>query len=358
MKRYACILAGGRGERFWPMSTLQRPKQVLALSSEKPMLAEAVDRIADLVPPEQVLVITNAALVEACRSAIPQVPAENVIGEPCGRDTAAACALAGAIVAKRAPEAVLAMLTADHVMRDGDRFRTVLKAAFERAERESVIVTLGIKPDYPSTGFGYIECDEGETQDGVLFRSAKRFVEKPDRETAERYLETGRYLWNGGMFIWSVGTLQDALDRHVPALAQMARHLMPSVDTPDFARALQAAYAPLSRISIDYAVMEKAANIVTAESSFGWMDVGTWAALEKLHDKDAQGNTCLGLVEAFDSRDNIVVSKDRLTALIGAENLVVVHAGDATLICPKDRTEDVKQLVQALAARGDCNAFL
>ncbi|MFU8781016.1 MAG: sugar phosphate nucleotidyltransferase, partial [Kiritimatiellia bacterium] len=216
MKRYACILAGGRGERFWPMSTLERPKQVLALSSDKPMLAEAVDRVAELVPAEQVLVITNASLVDACRSAIPQVPAENVIGEPCGRDTAAACALAGAIVAKRCPDGVLAMLTADHVMRDGSRFRAVLRGAYEKAVREPVIVTLGIKPDYPATGFGYIECDQGVSENGVVFRAAKRFVEKPDRATAEGYLQTGRYLWNGGMFIWSVRTLQDALERHVP----------------------------------------------------------------------------------------------------------------------------------------------
>ena len=358
MNRYACILAGGRGERFWPMSTLQRPKQVLALASDKPMLADAVDRIAELVPPERVLVITNESLVDACRSAIPQVPAGNVIGEPCGRDTAAACALAGAIVAKRDPDGVLAMLTADHVMRDGQRFREVLRAAFTKAEQEPVIVTLGIAPDFPSTGFGYIECEEGYPEHGITFRKAKRFVEKPDRSTAERYVQSGHYLWNGGMFIWSVPTLLDALQRHVPALSEMAEGLIPSIDTPDFARALQAAYAPLSRISIDYAVMEKAANIVTAESAFGWMDVGTWAALEKLHEKDAQGNVVWGLGEAYDSKNNLIVSQHRLTALIGVENLVVVHAGDATLVCPKERAEDVKQLVMALAERGDCDAFL
>lgn len=340
------------------MSTLARPKQVLALSSDKPMLAEAVDRVAELVPPERVLVITNASLVDACRAAIPHVPAENVIGEPFGRDTAAACALAGAIVAKRCPDGVLAMLTADHVMREPDRFREVLAAAYERAVREPVIVTLGIKPDFPSTGFGYIECGDGAAENGVVFRPAVRFVEKPDRETAQRYLETGRYLWNGGMFIWHVRTLQDALSRHVPGLAQMARGLMPAIDTPAFAQALREAYEPLGRISIDYAVMEKASNIVTAESSFGWMDVGTWAALEKLHAADAQGNILLGQAEALDSCGNLVVSKDRLTALIGVEGLVVVHAGDATLICPKSRAEDVKQMVQALAARGDCDAYL
>ncbi len=358
MKRYVCILAGGRGERFWPMSTWSRPKQVLALSSEKPMLAEAVDRVAALVPPEQVLVITNAALVEACRSAIPQVPAENVIGEPYGRDTAAACALAGAIVAKRSPDGVLAMLTADHVMRDGARFRAVLGASYEKALREPVIVTLGITPDFASTGFGYIECGEGSSENGVVFRAAKRFVEKPDRETAERYVESGRYLWNGGMFIWRVQTLQAALDRHVPVLGEMARALVPAVDTPAFAEALRNAYEPLGRISIDYAVMEKASNIVTAESAFGWMDVGTWAALERLHEKDAQNNTLLGMCEALDSTGNIVVSQDRLTALIGVEDLVVVHSGDATLICSKKRSEDVKQLVQALSERGDCDTYL
>lgn len=340
------------------MSTLQRPKQVLSLSSDKPMLAEAVDRVAPLVPPERVLVITNETLVDACRSAIPNVPAENVIGEPCGRDTAAACALAAAIVAKRSPNGVLAMLTADHVIRDPKRFCEILDHTYDRAMRDPVIVTLGIKPDFPSTGFGYIECGDGVPEQNVVFCPALRFVEKPDQKTAEKYLESGRYLWNSGMFVWHVNTIMSALHRHVPELGEMAQDLMPSIDTPVFADALREAYAPLGRISIDYAVMEKSSNIVTAESSFGWLDVGTWAALEKLHEADEQGNVLLGITEAIDSKNNIVISKERLTALIGVEDLVVVHAGDATLICPKSKSEAVKQLVQTLAARGDCEAYL
>jgi mannose-1-phosphate guanylyltransferase len=322
------------------------------------MLAEAVDRIASLIPPENVLVITSESLVEACKSAIPNVPPENIIGEPCGRDTAAACALAAAIVAKRSPDGIIAMLTADHVIRDTERFCEVLEAAYERAIREPVIVTLGIQPDFPSTGFGYIECGDGMADSSVIFRPALRFVEKPDKRTAEKYLETRRYLWNSGMFIWHVDTIMDALHRHVPELGAMAETLIPSIDTPVFPDALKDAYAPLSRISIDYAVMEKSSNIVTAESSFGWLDVGTWAALEKLHTADERGNIILGLAEALESTNNVVISKDRLTALIGVENLVVVHEGNSTLICPKNRSEAVKQLVQTLADRGDCDAYL
>ncbi len=352
--RYVCILAGGRGERFWPMSTHEHPKQVLALASEKPMLREAVDRITGLVPPERVLVITSAALAEVCRSAIPHVPPENVIGEPCGRDTAAACALAAAIVAKRSPDGMIAMLTADHVIQQADRFCQILEAAFTYASRESVIITLGIKPEYPSTGFGYIACaDDRKEAGGVVFRKAERFVEKPDLETAKTYVRSGNYLWNGGMFVWQAHTLFAALGQYAPELRDMAQTLQEAAETPAFADVLRAAYAAIGRISIDYAVMEKADNIITAESDFGWMDVGTWASMDKLHEPDASGNRVLGAVEALDSRDNFVWSEGRLTAMIGVTDLVVVHTDKATLVCPKSRAENVKQLVQQIAARAD-----
>ncbi len=355
---YACILAGGKGERFWPKSTSAHPKQVLALSGDKPMLAEAVDRLEGLIPPERVLVITHADLATVCREVLPGVPAENVIGEPCGRDTAAACALAAAVVAQRDSQGVLAMLTADQVIRDGARFRAVLRASLLRAERERVIVTLGIRPTYPSTGFGYIACGAAEEEQGVRFCEALRFVEKPDLETAKGYLASGTYLWNGGMFIWHVDTLFEALERHVPVLRAMAAALMPYAGTAGFEEALRAAYAPLGRISIDYAVMEKAGNIITAESDFGWMDVGTWAALDTLHEPDENGNRVLGRATVLDSHGNFVWSEDRLTAMIGVEDLVVVHTGEVTLICPKSRSEEVKNLVQQLAAQGDCNDLL
>lgn len=350
--RFAVIMAGGRGERFWPLSTMARPKQVLSLVGGRPMLAQAVERLNGFIPPERILIITSASLVNVSREAVPELPPENIIGEPCGRDTAAACALGAAIVKARCANGSFCILTADHVIKKTDRFLRILDRGFETAERGESLVTIGIKPVFPSTGFGYIECGEELESGDVRFYKAQRFVEKPDAKTAAGYIQAGNYFWNSGMFIWKADTLLAALKQFEKPVYDMAEIMLPVVDSDGFAGCLTEAYNRLGRISIDYAVMEKAGNIVTAAGDFEWYDVGSWPALEDHFEKDADGNVIVGDGAMLDSRGNVVISENRLTALIGVEDLVVVHAEHATLICPKSRAQDVKQMVQQLAADG------
>jgi mannose-1-phosphate guanylyltransferase len=351
--RYAVIMAGGRGERFWPLSTIKRPKQVLSLVGGRPMLAQAVERLAGFIPPERVIVITNASLVDVSREAAPELPAENIIGEPFGRDTAAACALAAAIVKARCPNGSFCILTADHVMKDVPLFQQTLAAGFEQAESAEKLVTIGITPTFPSTGFGYIECGDAlDDSSAIDFFKAERFVEKPDAETAQQYMNAGNFFWNSGMFIWSADSLMNALKKYQPQLLAMAQAMQPVVDTSEFDSKLEEEYGKLEKISIDYAIMEKADNIVTAAGNFGWYDVGSWPALEDHFDKDDSGNVVVGDGKLLDSGNNVVVSDGRLTALIGVSDLVVVQSKNATLICPKDRAQDVKKMVQLLDADG------
>lgn len=351
--RYAVILAGGRGERFWPLSRAARPKQLLALVGDKPLLAQAVDRLAGLVPPDRVLVITNADLVDASRKAAPELPPDNIIGEPVGRDTAPAVALAAALVKARDPKGVFAILTADHVMGDLPRFRETLAAGMDIAEDGKCLVTIGIKPNEPSTGFGYIEQgDTFKTMRGVEFKRVRRFVEKPDRAKAESYLASGRYAWNSGMFIWSVAAIQAALLKHHPELGARIDEWAAAAKTPSFAAQLAKSYDSVRKISIDYAVMEKADNIVVAEGTFAWDDVGSWPALDRHFQADTAGNVLIGDATEVNSTQNIVYSQSRLTALVGVKDLIVVQAEDATLVCHRDHAQNIKELLAKLRTAG------
>lgn len=350
---YAVILAGGRGERFWPLSTAARPKQLLPLVGERPLLAQAVERMHGLMPPENIYVITNADLVAATVAAVPEVPRANIIGEPMGRDTAPAVGLATALIKARDPEGVFCILTADHVIGGVPAFQDILRQSLKLASEEDVLLTLGIAPTFPCTGYGYIEAGPvlHET-DTLRFYEAKRFVEKPDLATAQHYLESGRYFWNSGMFIWSVRSIEAAFEQHHPPVAAMIRALVPAVGTPRFEKALRDAFAKVEKISVDYAVMEKVDNLLMARGAFTWDDVGSWPALANHVPADADGNVVLGDGAAVHSRNNVVYSRDRLTALVGVENLVVVHAEGVTLVCHKDRAQDVKQMVEMLRRQG------
>lgn len=350
---YAVILAGGKGERFWPLSTSRRPKQLLGLLGGTPLINMAVERLEGLIPPERTLIITSQALVEATRLCAPALPPENVIGEPMGRDTAAACALACALVERRCAGASFCILTADQVMGDLPVYRKTLRESLALSQEKDVLITIGVKPTFPSTGFGYIETAEAlEARDGIEFLRAVRFVEKPDEATARAYLEGGRHYWNAGMFVWSVRSLRRAIERHAPHLLPLMARVAGMAGEAELGAVLDAEYPGLKKISVDYALMEKADNIVTVKGAFAWDDVGSWESLAGHVPADGQGNHIIGQCEGVEANGNIVYSAGRLTALIGVKDLVVVQAEGATLICPKSRAQDVKKMVQLLHQRG------
>ena len=355
---YAVIMAGGRGERFWPLSTAAHPKQFLTLFGGRALLTQAVDRLRGVVPPERILVITSRDLVALTRQTAWNLPAENVIGEPMGRDTAAACALACALVAQRDPQGVACILTADQLMADEDAFRQILSDSVAVAAADDVIVTIGVQPDHPATGFGYIEAGAAmETGTVTAFQRAVRFVEKPCAAVAAEYLASGRYCWNAGMFIWRVDVMRQAIARHAPHLQELCTT---AAATPPSGldALLDQIYPPLQKISVDFAIMEHFPKIVVARGSFGWDDVGTWSAVGNHIPARADGNVVVGSCEAVDATGNVVISEGRLTALLGVQNVVVVHAGETTLVCDRDRVQDLKKLVQQVGKRPDGARFV
>jgi mannose-1-phosphate guanylyltransferase len=346
---YAVIMAGGKGERFWPLSTARRPKQLLDLAGGKPLILQSVDRLAGLVPPERILIVTNESLVEPIRALLGQGSPVGVLGEPVGRDTAAAIAAGAAWIRRRDPEAVFCVLTADHVIGDLPAFREVLSRGLDLCARHDVLMTIGIAPTEPSSAYGYIEAGDLWQKSGdVEFFRVRRFVEKPDVETARGYLATGRYVWNSGMFVWSVRTIHKAFAEFRPALAEKIEAWSACANEAEFQAALERDFPALEKISIDYAVMEQARNLVVCKGTFAWDDVGSWPALESHLPKDGQGNAMKGDVEALDSARNIVVSDGRLTALVGVDDLVVVQAAGVTLVCSKARSQDIKALLAKL----------
>ncbi|MEJ5239020.1 MAG: mannose-1-phosphate guanylyltransferase [Limisphaera sp.] len=359
-ERYVVLMAGGRGERFWPLSREKTPKQLLRLWGRKSLLQLAVERLQGLVPPSRVFVITTAVQAAEVRRQLPRLPRANVVIEPMGRDTCAAVALGAAVVAARCPGAVMAMLPADHVIHDAARFRQTLADAFDVAAREPVIVTLGIPPTEPATGYGYIRVGErlelphNSPRADTIFHKAEAFVEKPTVERAREFLQTGRYRWNAGMFVWSVPTLLRGLEEHQPRIHAACQRWIATGHSPArLARLLRRDYPTLPRISIDYALMERATNVVVADASFDWDDVGSWSALARHLPRDAAGNTLQADCVTVDASGNLVLdarpgSARTLIALVGVQGLVVVHTRDAVLIVPKDQAQKVRDLVRKL----------
>ena len=341
---YAIILAGGNGERLWPLSTPERPKQFVSLFGGKPLIRHAADRLNGVIPPERIFVITANRLVGMTRKALAHIPRQNIIGEPCRRDTAAAVAVACGLVKKVGGEkAVGCILTADQLMTPVGAFRRVLKDAVKAAYKSSSIVTMGIVPDYPATGYGYIEC--GKTisfKTRTSFRQVKRFVEKPNEKTAKAYLRKGGFCWNSGMFIWRADSLSKAF---MMASSDIGSLIDKVAKAKNVASLLKREYSSVRAISFDYAVMEKIDDIIVAESSFKWDDVGSWVSVGNHYPSDDKRNVCIGrtlLHEVSNSR--VVGSNAHVTALIGVNDIVVVHTGGATLVCAKDRVQDIKKL--------------
>jgi mannose-1-phosphate guanylyltransferase len=352
---HAIVMAGGSGTRFWPKSRRNRPKQLLRLYGDATMLQQTVARIAPLVPPERVLIVTGADQAEAVRAQLPDLPARNVVAEPCPRDTAPCVGLAARIVAKKDPDGTMIVMPADHVIRPDEKFQATVRAAVSVIDADpSAFVTFGIKPTHPETGYGYIERGEKlGSPGGVAMHRVAQFREKPDRATAEQFLASGRFAWNSGIFLWRARAILDALAKHRPALAEALDRVADALGTPAEAETIAREYPEMERVPIDKAVMEKATNVRVLEVVYDWSDVGDWRALTSLIPPDTHGNTTQGPVLARDTSGTIVVSDDGgLIATLGVHDLVIVQSGGATLIARKDQLDKLKALVEGLDPAG------
>jgi mannose-1-phosphate guanylyltransferase len=340
MTRWAVVLAGGVGSRFWPVSTPERPKQLLPLATTEPMLADALARLAPIVPIERTLVLTNAGLVDAIAALAPTLPRENLIAEPTPAGTAAALAWAAHLIAQRgARDDVMISVHADWAIGDADGFRRALLDAAETAETERALVTVGVVPVRPDPGFGYIQPGEPASKHA---RHVARFVEKPDRARAEQLLRDG-FLWNSGIFVWRAG---DFLDEIAALTPEIAPHL--AAHPNDLAGFFGAVTKP---IAVDVGVMERSARVLVLSGDFGWDDVGTWAALKRVRSCDERGNAISGLVHALDSSDNVVHADGNAVVLYGVRDLVVVSRDGLTLVTTTERASDLKQLIESLPPR-------
>lgn len=341
------ILAGGSGVRFWPLSRRRRPKQLLPLASGLPLVAETARRLDGLCEPDDLVTVCGRTHAAAIRRI---VPAGSVVVEPVPRNTAAAIGVAATIVASRDREGVLAVLPSDHAIVDRDAFRETLRAAATVAAG-GPIVTIGIRPTRPETGFGYIRVGGPHVKGGL---SVLAFEEKPDSRTAARYLRSGGHLWNAGIFVSRADRMLAALRKHLPACADALDRIAPKVGTPGFARALARWFPECPSVSIDYAVMEKEDDLAVIPGDFGWSDLGSFSALPDVRASDSAGNVIEGDVLVFDSERNVVVGHQRKpVALVGCSDLVVVDAGDALLVCARDRAQEIRRVVEAIQARGD-----
>lgn len=344
-------MAGGAGVRLWPLSRRARPKQIIRLFGGKSLLRQSFERISATIPPEQINVITSQAHLPIIAEEIPELPARNLLGEPEGRDTAAAVGLAAAVVVGRDPDAVIGMFTADHIITPLDRFSRTVETAFDLAEQHAdALVTMGIRPNRPDTNYGYIKRG-ARVADGVY--RAEKFTEKPTVAKALKYISDGDYYWNSGMFAWRAATILDQLKKQMPATHDAVREIAAAWDTQGRDGKLAALYPKLMKISIDFAVMERAEHVLLVEMDCHWVDVGSWPAIESVIGADGDGNVaaCPKVIH-LGSRGNIVVSEDEhLIATIGIDDLVIVHSSEATLICTKRDAQSIKELVVNITER-------
>jgi mannose-1-phosphate guanylyltransferase/mannose-6-phosphate isomerase len=343
-RTFAVLMAGGSGTRFWPLSRHSRPKQVLPIADDRPIIRATVERLEGLVPYENVLIVTGGEQITALRAALPGLPAVNFLLEPVGRNTAPCIGLGALTALTRDPEAVLLCLPADHVIRPEEAFRESCRLALARADSARTLLTFGVRPDRPTTAYGYIR--EGEpTVPGV--RRVERFTEKPDRATAESYLAEGGYRWNSGMFAWRADVFLEELGRHE---LELLKGLTRISEDPS---SITEAFPALPSISVDYAVMERTDRAEVVAADFSWDDVGSLDSLARLIPDDGTGNHAGGELLAVDSRGLITVApRGHLVAAMGVEDLIVIVTHDATLVCPRDRAEEVRALVQRLTPSG------
>jgi mannose-1-phosphate guanylyltransferase len=346
MNLYAVIMAGGVGSRFWPRSKKRLPKQLLKIIGNSTMIQSTVERLNGLVEKKNIYIITNEEQRPEVIKQLHDVPVENIIEEPFGRNTAAAIGLASVIIKAKDPDALTFIFPADHIIRDEENFRNTLLSAAKFADESKGLVTIGINPSRPETGYGYIQINDNKISDNIF--KVYSFAEKPNYATAVRFLESGDFLWNSGMFIWRVDAILDEMKILMPDLYHGLLNISENLSTPGFKGVLTSVYSQLKKVSIDYGIMEKSSKVYLTRGSFIWSDVGSWEEVYQLAEKNEDGNSLSGNIYTDMVVDSYIYSPEKLTAVIGVDNLIVINHDDTLLICRRDKAQEVKKVVDYL----------
>lgn len=346
MEIFAVIMAGGVGARFWPRSREKTPKQLLKIFNDNSLIKNTIDRLEGLVSDDHIFIVTNKVQKNAIKKQLPSLLADNIIAEPFGKNTAAAIGLSALLIQNKCKDALLITLPADHIIKEKEAFQQTIKNAAAYAEQSSGLLTIGINPSRPETGYGYIQIDDKQLEDSVY--KVVTFAEKPNYATAVRFIESGDFLWNSGMFIWKADSILSEIKTHMPELDDALKKIRASIGTSKFNKTLLYEYSQLKSISIDYGVMEKSDKVFLVKGNFTWSDVGSWEEVYQLSQKDSEGNAVNGNYYNLNSSDSYVYSPDKFIALIGVENLIVIDTKDALLICRRDQAQSVKNIVDYL----------
>lgn len=346
MNLYAIIMAGGVGSRFWPRSTKKTPKQFIQMIGDRTLIQDTVKRLEGLVKNENIYIVTNSLQLDELKKQLDNIPFENLIEEPFGRNTAACIGLASVIISKKDKDAVTVVLPSDHIIHDITEFHKSILCAANYANSSNGLVTIGINPTKPETGFGYIQIDDRAVQDNI-FR-VYTFAEKPNYATAIRFIESGDFLWNSGIFIWRTDSVINEIKSLMPDLYEGLEKIKNGLGKPDYPDLIKNVYGQLRKVSIDYGIMEKSKRVHLTKGNFRWSDVGSWEEVYNLSDKDNDGNIIQGLVYTDMVIDSFIHSEDKFTAVIGVDNLVIVSSNDAVLVCRKDKSQEVKRIVDYL----------
>lgn len=346
MEVFAVIMAGGVGSRFWPRSKEKTPKQLLKIFGENTMIQDTVNRLKDIVRIENIFIVTNKIQRDEILKQLKDIPAENIIEEPFGRNTAACIGLASVIIRNKVKDAVTIVLPADHIINDKELFNTTIMKAADFAYHSKGLVTIGIKPTRPETGYGYIQINETEISENIS--KVLTFAEKPNYATALRFLESGDFFWNSGMFIWRVDIILEEIKSFLPDLYEGLDKISSEINSPKYNETLTNVYGMLRSVSIDYGIMEKSNKVFLTKGEFSWSDVGSWEEVYQLSQKTENGNAVNGNVFLDATSDSFIYSPEKFTAAIGVENLIIINTKDALLICRRDNSQDVKKVVDYL----------
>lgn len=356
MKKYGVIMAGGEGTRFWPLSRQKTPKQLLNLTGKNVMINEAIERLSFTIANQNIFIITNTTQVEAMLNVTAgKVRADHILSEPAARNTAACVGYAAMEIVKKYGDGVMVITPSDAYIEDTASFTRTLAEAVKAAEEQDKLVTIGITPTFPATGYGYIKFDKTQA---VIAKAVDEFKEKPDEETAKGYLVAGEYAWNSGMFVWKASVILEKFEQLIPDIYEDLSKIGVAMGTENEKLTIEVVYPNIRKISIDYAIMEPSAangDVLVVPGEFGWNDVGSWDMMGVLHDADENGNIAIGDTITIDTRNSIVYSSQKLVTTVGVDNLVVVDTPDAIMVCGKNKAQDVKLIVDALSAKGRYN---